>query len=327
MAANPGDRTLTREQLDAAVAMLRDERAAHPVSPRQRRLLRWYEWAVWGFLAGLAAFVVLIARFENRPNPKFGWPEGLVGGAALLSLLAALVLFALNLKLLLQTAREVVIAVRSRLWRLTAPGAHRRTWVRRVLLVPKTYGWLLAAGALGGAAAAGWFGIVVAIVVAAYFFLWFARRRLARLDDAERLVQSLAGLQGGASPQGVGVPDAVFRKVAQIEDRRIERQRAEAMAGLAKGPTGYALVRSRRLVHQLQTVDDPTERLRIEHGIADLARVPARADVPEVETAAVPGSTCVLRFRRDAQALRIEVLELVGAAAGDRPAEEAAHDR
>lgn len=73
MASYSDDRTLTREQLDAAVAMLRDERAAHPVSPRQRHLFRWYRWAIWAFCGSLVAVDFYAAYVSDDPKQKFGW--------------------------------------------------------------------------------------------------------------------------------------------------------------------------------------------------------------------------------------------------------------
>lgn len=312
MTSDSGHRTLTREQLDAAVAMLRDERTAHPVSPRQRRLFRWYRWSIWVFCGSLVAVILGGTYLHKFPTGVIGWFYWSAFAITLLSLLASIVLFALNLKLITQTAREMVIAVRSRLWRLTAPDAHLPTWGRRVLWITKAYFWLIMAIAVAAAVLSGWPGAVITVVIAAYFFLSSARRRLALLDDADQLAQLLAGLQAdGAAPAKVGVPDEVFRKVAQIEERQIERKRAEALAGLDGHTAGYALVRSRRLVQQLQETE-PMIRLRIEHCIADLVDAPAPATAPVVETIAVPDTGCSISFRRDAQKLRIEVLELSG---------------
>lgn len=322
MVSDYGDRTLTRGQLEAAVAMLRDERVAHPVSPRQRQLLRWYRWSIWTFCASLVAMVFYAYHLSEHPLHGFEWPGVLVGLAAVLSLLASIVLCALNLKLMVQTAREMAIAIRTRLWHLAAPVARRPTWARRALWVPKAYGWLLVAAAIAGAVASGWIGIIVAIVVAAYFLLWFARRRLALLDDANRLAQLLGRLQAdGATSATVGVTDEVFRKVAQIEERHLERKRATALAGLDSGPAGYALVRSRRLIQQLHETE-PTDRLRIERCLAGLSNAPTPSGPPSVETIAVPDSGRSISFRRDAEKLRIEVIELSGPA-NSRPSEEA----
>lgn len=324
MVSDFGNRTLTREQFDAAITMLRDVRTADPVSPRQRQLFRWYRWSIWIFFGSVVTMVFGAKHLDKYSTDAIGWLVMSVAAAMLFSLLASTVLFVLNLKLIAQTAREMVIAVRSRLWRLTTPGAHRPTWVRRALWIPKAYFGLLMAIAAGVAVWTGLAGIVITVVLAAYFFLSFARRRLALLDDADRLAQSLAGLQAdGIAPPTVGVPDEMFRKVAQIEERHIERKRDEALAGLDSHTAGYALVRSRHLVQQLQGIE-PMVRLRIERCIADLVDAPAPAAATVVETTAVPGTGYSISFRRDAEKLRIEVLALSGP--GDaHPAEEIAH--
>jgi len=322
IASNTGDRTLTYEQLHAAIAMLRDERAAHPVSARQRRLFRWFQWAVWFFLAGFMLFFLLLLLVPTKEE-EFSVTAMvalmLVLLAFWLSLLAAFVLLALNAKLFVQTVREMAIVIRSRLWRLTSRGVRRPAWLRRLLWVPKASGLLFAAGVLSGLAMGLWelsreslfsalLSLAIVVVIAAHFFLRFARRRLALLDDADRLATSLASLQPGSAT--VVVADAVFRKVAQIEDGQIERKRAEALAGPEQRATDYALLRSRRLVQQLQEFE-PMERLRIERSIASLADTEASSDAPVgIETVAVPQTGCVLRVRRDAATRRIEVLEL-----------------
>ncbi len=322
IASNTGDRTLTYEQLHAAIAMLGDERAAHPVSARQRRLFRWFQWAVWFFLAGFMLFFLLLLLVPTKEE-EFSVTAMvalmLVFLAFWLSLLAAFVLLALNAKLFVQTVREMAIVIRSRLWRLTSRGVRRPAWLRRLLWVPKASGLFVAAVVLSGLAMGLWelsreslfsalLSLAIVVVIAAHFFLRFARRRLALLDDADRLATSLASLQPGSAT--VVVADAVFRKVAQIEDGQIERKRAEALAGPEQRATDYALLRSRRLVQQLQEFE-PMERLRIERSIASLADTEASSDAPVgIETVAVPQTGCVLRVRRDAATRRIEVLEL-----------------
>lgn len=325
IASNTGDRTLTYEQLHAAIAMLGDERAAHPVSARQRRLFRWFQWAVWFFLAGFMLFFLLLLLVPTKEE-EFSVTAMvalmlvlLAFGPSLLALLAAFVLLALNAKLFVQTVREMAIVIRSRLWRLTSRGVRRPAWLRRLLWVPKASGLFVAAGVLSGLAMGLWelsreslfsalLSLAIVVVIAAHFFLRFARRRLALLDDADRLATSLASLQPGSAT--VVVADAVFRKVAQIEDGQIERKRAEALAGPEQRATDYALLRSRRLVQQLQEFE-PMERLRIERSIASLADTEASSDAPVgIETVAVPQTGCVLRVRRDAATRRIEVLEL-----------------
>ena len=135
-------------------------------------------------------------------------------------------------------------------------------------------------------------------------------KSLARLDDADRLVPSLAGLQTGSGDLAtVSLPDEVFRKVAQIEEQQVERKRTEALAELDTSAAGRAVVRSRRLVEQLSQTN-PTDRLRIERCIADLTDAPARPGAPVVETVAVPDTGRSINIRRDAQQVRIEVLEL-----------------
>jgi hypothetical protein len=352
MTVEPSKSVLSREQIRQALAVLREEQQAHPISAARRRLFVWYGISVWFFIISL--FVSWIAFLWIKPELQELLQYFLV--VVFVSFLAIVLLFFLNMKLILDTWREFRIALRTKLWQLETQMRTRRRWPRRLMKVVGAF-FLVAflAGTWGALIVAivvflqlialaflqrRWAAPIAAIVVCllliavvAYFFLRFARKRLDVLRDSDRLVAFLTELDASEAPTGIGrvaIPTAYFKGIGAIEDIHIQRHRAKAIDEFRHSAHGYAVVKSRAIIADIAKLDEASQ-LRIEARIVELA-----SESPPPEATLEPGgiwrvpvteTPYEIVCRQDQAAHRIKLLSLrqSDGTSSPRPIAEAPH--
>jgi hypothetical protein len=276
MTAEASKSVLSREQIRQALAMLREEQQAHPISPAQRRFFVWYGISVWVFFISFFFFFSLIVQ----PIP-FVWPLVFVCCLLVVSFFAIILLFFLNMKLIVYTWREFRLALRTKLWQLVTQMRTGRRWPRRLIIgigafvlvgfLARTFlliGFLAVAVVLGQP----YVGIPLTVALFAFFFFRFARRRLDVLRNSDQLVAFLTKLDASEGPTRIGrvaIPTAVFEKIGAIEDIHIQRRRAKAIDEFRHSGHGYAVVKSRAMIADIAKLDEASQ-LRIEARIAEL---------------------------------------------------------
>jgi hypothetical protein len=345
MTAEASKSVLSREQIRQALAVLREEQQAHPISPAQRRVFRWYGISVWFFFI---SFLVLIfylwikpegLRFLARVNGSFyaivllffsntklildTWREFrlalFLAGVNAVSFFAIVLLFFLNTKLILYTWREFRLALRTKLWQLVTQMRTGPRWPRRLIIGIGAAFFLVGvaflAGTLGALTVA-IFTLPLTVALLAFFFLGFARRRLDVLRNSDQLVAFLTKLDASEGPTGIGrvaIPTGVFEEIGAIEDIHIQRHRAKAIDEFRHSGLGYAVVRSRAVIADIAKLDEASQ-LRIEARIAELA-----SESPPPEATLEPGgiwrvpvteTPYEIICRQDQAAHRIELLSL-----------------
>ena len=333
MTAEASESVLSREQIRQALAVLREEQQAHPISAARRRLFVWYGISVWFFIISL--FVSWIA-FLWMPELQELLHELLQYFLVVVfvSFLAIVLLFFLNMKLILDTWREFRIALRTKLWQLETQMRTRRRWPRRLMKVVGAF-FLVAflAGISGAAPIAAIVVCLLLIAVVAYFFLRFARKRLDVLRDSDRLVAFLTELDASEAPTGIGrvaIPTAYFKGIGAIEDIHIQRHRAKAIDEFRHSAHGYAVVKSRAIIADIAKLDEASQ-LRIEARIVELA-----SESPPPEATLEPGgiwrvpvteTPYEIVCRQDQAAHRIKLLSLrqSDGTSSTRPIAEAPH--
>jgi hypothetical protein len=313
MTVEPSKSVLSREQIRQALAVLREEQQAHPISAARRRLFVWYGISVWFFIISL--FVSWIAFLWIKPELQELLQYFLV--VVFVSFLAIVLLFFLNMKLILDTWREFRIALRTKLWQLETQMRTRRRWPRRLMKVVGAF-FLVAflAGIRWAAPIAAIVVCLLLIAVVAYFFLRFARKRLDVLRDSDRLVAFLTELDASEAPTGIGrvaIPTAYFKGIGAIEDIHIQRHRAKAIDEFRHSGHGYAVAKSRAMIADIAKLDEASQ-LRIEARIAELA-----SESPPPEATLEPGgiwrvpvaeTPYAIICRQDQAAHRIKLLSL-----------------
>jgi hypothetical protein len=330
MTVEPSKSVLSREQIRQALAVLREEQQAHPISAARRRLFVWYGISVWFFIISL--FVSWIAFLWIKPELQELLQYFLV--VVFVSFLAIVLLFFLNMKLILDTWREFRIALRTKLWQLETQMRTRRRWPRRLMKVVGAF-FLVAflAGIRWAAPIAAIVVCLLLIAVVAYFFLRFARKRLDVLRDSDRLVAFLTELDASEAPTGIGrvaIPTTYFKGIGAIEDIHIQRHRAKAIDEFRHSAHGYAVVKSRAIIADIAKLDQASQ-LRIEARIVELA-----SESPPPEATLEPGgiwrvpvteTPYEIVCRQDQAAHRIKLLSLrqSDGTSSTRPIAEAPH--
>lgn len=230
-----------------------------------------------------------------------------------LSVLAMVLLFFLNMKLILYTWREFRLAFRTKLWQLVTQMRTGRRWPRRLMI---GIGVFFLVAFLAGTMSQPWVGIPLTVALLAFFFLRFARRRLDVLRNSDQLVAFLTKLDASEGPTGIGrvaIPTAVFKEIGAIEDIHIQRHRAKAIDEFRHSGHGYAVVKSRAIVADIAKLDEASQ-LRIEARIAELASesFPPEATLEPGGIWRVPVTETPYEIvcRQDQAAHRIELLSL-----------------
>jgi hypothetical protein len=310
MTAEASKSVLSREQIRQALAVLREEQQAHPISPAQRRFFLWYRISIWVFFISLLLFPIVILRVDLD---KYGWVLDVLiivfGG----SFLAVVLLFFLNMKLILYTWREFRLALKTKLWQLVTQMRTGRQWPRRLMI---GIGAFFLVAFLAGTLGSPFFGIPLTVALLPFFFLRFARRRLDVLRNSDQLVAFLTKLDVSAAPAGTdqfAIPTAVFKEIGAIEDIHIQHRRAKAIDEFRHSGHGYAVVKSRATIADIAKLDEVSQ-LRIEARIAELA-----SQSPPPEATLEPGgiwrvpvtdTPYEIVCRQDQAAHRIELLSL-----------------
>ncbi len=311
MTAEVSKSVLSREQIRQALAVLREEQQAHPISPAQRRFFLWYRISVWLFFISLM-LLPLIFSLGIKPDQD-AWPWRFLAGMVGLSVLAMVLLFFLNMKLILYTWREFRLAFRTKLWQLVTQMRTGRRWPRRLMI---GIGVFFLVAFLAGTMSEPWVGIPLTVALLTFFFLRFARRRLDVLRNSDELVAFLTKLDASEGPPGVGhvaIPTGVFKEIGAIEDIHIQRRRAKAIDEFRHSGPGYAVVKSRGMIADIAKLDEASQ-LRIEARIAELASESSPLE-ETLETGGiwrvpVTDTPYEIVCRQDRAAHRIELLSL-----------------
>lgn len=310
--AEPSRTVLSREQIRQALAVLREEQQAHPISAAQRRFFVWYRISVWLFFISLFLLIGCLVRFSEIPRGDV-WAV-IFFALLVVSFLAVLMLFFLNIKLIFYTGREFRLALKTKLWQLATQMHTGRRWPRRLMVG-------IGAFLLVTLLAAAWIihpyvGIPLAVALLTFIFLRFARRRLDMLANSEQLVAYLTNLDAGEGPAGIGhvaIPTGVFEEIGAIEDIHIQRRRAKAINESRHSGHGYAVVKSRAMIADIAKLDEASQ-LKIEVRIAELA-----SESPPAEATLEPGgiwrvpvteTPYEIVCRQDQAARRIDLLSL-----------------
>jgi hypothetical protein len=310
--AEPNESVLSREQIRQALAVLREEQQAHPISSAQRRFFVWYRISIWCFFISLFLLIGCLVRFSGIPGAEVWFVIFFV--LLVVSFLAVLLLFFLNMKLIFYTWREFRLALKTRLWQLATQMHTGRRWPRRLMVGIGAF--LLVALLAGAWIIHPYVGIPLAVALLAFFFLRFARRRLDMLRNTDQLVVYLTKLDAGEGPTGIGhiaIPTGVFKEIGAIEDIHIQRSRAKAIDESRDGGHGYAVVKSRAMIADIAKLDEASQ-LKIEARIAELATESplAEATIEPSGTWRVPVTETPYEIvcRQDQAAHRIELLSL-----------------
>jgi hypothetical protein len=308
----PSKSVLSREQIRQALAVLREEQQAHPISAAQRRFFVWYRISVWFFFISLLVALIYLPLAWIKAEPD-EWLLMLLCGVIGVSLLAVVSLFFLNIKLILYTWREFRLALRTKLWQLVTQIRTGRRWPRRLMI---GIGVFFLVTFLAGTMSEPWVGIPLTVALLTFFFLRFARRRLDVLRNSDQLVAFLTKLDPIEGPPGIGhvaIPTGVFKEIGAIEDIHIQRRRAKAIDEFRHSDGGYAVVKSRGMIADIAKLDEANQ-LRIEARIAELA-----SESPPPEETLEPGgiwrvpvtdTPYAIVCRQDQAAHRIELLSL-----------------
>jgi hypothetical protein len=314
MTAEASKSVLSREQIRQALAVLREEQQAHPISSVQRRFFLWYRISVWFFFISLFLFFSWFALpIPSWMRDQSVWPVLFLGCLLVVSVLAMVLLFFLNMKLILYTWREFRLAFRTKLWQLVTQMRTGRRWFRRLMI---GIGIFFLVAFLAGTMSEPWVGIPLTVALLAFFFLRFARRRLDVLRNSGQLVAFLTKLDASEGPPGIGhlaIPTGVFKEIGAIEDIHIQRRRVKAINEFRHSGLGYAVVKSRGMIADIAKLDEASQ-LRIEARIAELA-----SESPPAEETLEPGgiwrvpvtdTPYAIVCRQDQAAHRIELLSL-----------------
>lgn len=239
------DPVLSRQQLESLVGVLQAEHAAHPISPWQRRCFVWFEGAGISLLLCIAIMLVVPEREVRLDAGELAmrWLHGVTGASMLMVAVTAL----MNVKLMLQTARQWWIAVRTGGWKLTSSHRQRPRWLRTLWMLPRLAVAIIAALILLGATFVGGLAdLVVAagvmVLLAALPAFVYARRRLDRLSDLAPMIEALSRLEREQIGERIVVPGQVFLKAVDIEDRYLARQREAAMATRSLATEAYSIL-------------------------------------------------------------------------------------
>jgi len=314
MMTEPSKSVLSREQIRQAIAVLRQEQEAHPISPAQRKHLFWYGISLAVFFG--AFFLLPFLHHILSEGARQRWADLLLIFFLLLlggSFLSIVWLFLLNMKLIWQTWREFRLAFRTKLWQLVARARTGRRWPRRLMI---GIGAVLLVFFLFGMWEVPTVGLPLAVALLVFFLLLFARRRLDVLRNADQLVAFLTKLDVSESPAGIdqiAIPTDIFKEIGGIEDVHIQRRRAMAISEFRDSGHGYALLKSRAMIADIVKLDEATQ-LRVEARIAELT-----SDFPPPDALRESGGVWRVPVtetpyeivcRQDEAARRIELLSL-----------------
>jgi hypothetical protein len=329
---------LDRAKVERALAVLREEREANPVTQLQRKSYFWLRLFYWGFWVSSVGFIgALTIIFRNSSGT--GILFGILGLAGATCLLGLLVTIAANYSLFCQAWRQRRLARATHIWAQTKPQSLSGRSMRvirivgimvvilpGVLMLVFLTGMFLAAGPFGAL-----FGAALILATVFYSVIHTTHKRLGLLADADVLERRLrqSGTDGAReSPDAVEVSSEDFQSLAELEDMQIERRRAEAvqMSHRAERP-GYSLLKSTVFAAELDALDAETQ-LRVEACADELASRPAAAVTEEgteagIQERLVPETTIRLRYALNPGAQRIELLSL-GGRKGPAPVEREA---
>jgi hypothetical protein len=319
MTAEASKSVLSREQIRQALAVLREEQEAHPISPAQRRFFICYRISIWVFFISLLFFIGFVLHIPSWMQPE-DWSLILLCCLLFASFFAIILLFFLNMKLIVYTWSEFRLALRTKLWQLATQMRTGPRWLRglkiAIGIVIVAFFLLPFLLVIVGAPILAIYVIPWAVAVFAFFFLGFARKRLDVLKNSDQLVAFLTKLEASEGPAGIGhvaIPTGVFKEIGAIEDIHIQGRRAKAIDEFRRIGPGYAVVRSRDIIAQIAKLDEASQ-LRIEARIAEFA-----SESPPSEATLEPGGlwrvpVTETRYeivcRQDQAAHRIELLSL-----------------
>src|SRR5438034_5298284 len=201
---------LSREQLRQALAVLREEQQAHPISRPQRRLFLSYRISIWVFFISLFFFisqVVLPIPSWMQPEENL-WPLVFLSCLLVVSFFAILFLFFLNVKLIVYTWREFRLALKTKLWQLATQMQTGPRWARRLMIaIGAPIGAIFLVAFLlvtvGNPPLAIFTLLPLTVALFAFFFLRFARKRLDLLRNSDQLVAFLTKLDASEAPAGI----------------------------------------------------------------------------------------------------------------------------
>ncbi len=299
------DRVLNRAQAMRALAIIREERRANPVLPSQRRLFRWFQFSFWGFwLSVVIAYGIAFVATEAS--------EGIfvtIITAPMVCFISLLASLKWNWRLLRDTWGQFRIARRAKLWWVV----ERHRWFSRVLF------WVAALISAPMLLAVVFnefwlFTLPVMLLVApVYLFLHVANRRLDLIAGAAELEQLVADEHAaGALDTGfIRVSADAFERMAEIEDAQIQRRRAEAIDAFRSENEGFALLKSRAMVHATTQLDAATH-LRVEERVAELGSDPHPPDAAHESGGPwhvrVLNTPMEILYRVDEEARRVDLL-------------------
>lgn len=317
MTAEASKSVLSREQIRQALAVLREEQQAHPISPAQRRFFLCYRISIWVFFISLLFFIGLVLHIPSWMQP----PLVFLCCLLVASFFAIILLLLLNMKLIVYTWREFRLALKTKLWQLATQMRTGPRWARRLMIaIGAPIGAMFLVAFLlvtvGNPPLAIFTLLPLTVALFAFFFLRFARKRLDLLRNSDQLVAFLTRLDASEGPAGIGnvaIPTGVFKEIGAIEDIHIQRRRANAIDEFGRSDPGYAVVKSRDVIADIAKLDEASQ-LRIEARIAELA-----SESPPPETTLEPGglwrvpvtqTPYEIVCRQDQAAHRIELLSL-----------------
>jgi hypothetical protein len=328
MTAEASKSVLSREQIRQALGVLREEQQTHPISAAQRRFFLWYGISVWFFFIGLFFFFSwFVLPIPSWMRDQSVWLLVFLVCLLVVSILAIILLFFLNIKLILYTWREFRLALKTKLWQLVTQMRTGRRWPRRLMIGVGAF-FLLAfflllffllvflAGTWRARIYTIIFVLLLTVALLAFLFLRFARRRLDVLRNSDQLVAFLTKLDASEGPTRIGrvaIPTAVFKELGAIEDIHIQRHRAKAIDEFRHSGHGYAVAKSRAMVADIAKLDEASQ-LRIEARIAELG-----SESPPPEATLEPGgiwrvpvaeTPYEIVCRQDQAAHRIKLLSL-----------------
>jgi hypothetical protein len=312
--ADQGGYTLSREQVTQALTILREERGAHPITPKQIRSFQLFRVSFWVFWALDVCLIVVVVSGDRLPS----FVLDVLSPILLMAMVACSVPLLISIRgtwsLFRRTWRQFRLARKTGLWSLLKAKSGRPWWWRLILwivLIP------FLAVLLFFALAIPIVGSLMLFAIPVYIFVHYVGPRIKLLADArglQNLLEQKVSAAEGSATDFVRIPSSDFDKLARIEDEQILRRRAEAIETVAAEKPTYALLKSRTILTEAAQLDEET-RLRVETYFRRLATDPNPAEATReadgtVWHLRVPETTLETLYVVDDVARRVELLSL-----------------